>query len=90
MSAQPQQQPKPFVKKERGIFPSINEGHMAAPALMEVVDYSVFKRTPQENGQLYTMKRRNKDARKKEYGKDANKYLNIKALSHPETIKFTF
>jgi len=74
-----------------GIVPCIKAGHMAAPALTMNVDYSVFEHSdPVELGKLITMKRKNKEERKKEYGKDANKHLNIKSRSIGESLHFTF
>jgi len=41
------------------------------------VDYTVFKHSFRDLEKLYTLKYRNKEERKKYYGKDAHKYLNI-------------
>ena len=76
--------------KERGIIPAIKYGHMAAPALTQDIDYSTFEKTPQEQGKLFTMKRKHKQELKKHYGSKANKHLNIPSKSLPETIRFTF
>ena len=76
--------------KSNSVIPSIKEGHMAAPALTMNVDYSTFEHSPLEAGKLHTMKRKNREERKKEYGPDANKYLNIQARSIGDSLHFTF
>ena len=50
------------------------------------IDYSVFKKSPEEKEKLWNKKWTNKQERKLYYGKDANKHLNIPSRSMPEII----
>lgn len=74
---------------KRGTIPAITEGHMRAPALLDV-DYSTFEHSIEELGVLITLKKKNKKERKEIYGKNANKHLNIPSRSIGKSIRFTF
>jgi hypothetical protein len=77
-------------QSKSGIVPCIKAGHMAAPALTTNVDYSTFEHSPEELGKLLTLKKKNREERKKEYGTNASKHLNIAARSIGESLHFTF
>ena len=51
------------------------------PRFRMVIDYKCFKHSKEEKAQIATMKLQNREERKKHYGKDANKYLNIPSRS---------
>ena len=77
-------------EKKKGIVPAIQFGHMAAPAILHRADYSTFEHSPEEAGKLLTLKKKNREERKREFGKNANKHLNSSLRSIGEKLHFTF
>lgn len=55
-----------------------------------VVDRECFRKDPKERDHELTLKESNKEERKKFYGKDANKHLNIPSRKLAHNIHMTF
>lgn len=70
-----------YEKQKESVQKSINWGD---PKKEYFPDRSVFKKTMQEKMKLYNLKKKNIEERRKFYGKDYKKHLNIPSKS----IKF--
>ena len=71
-------------------IPSINEGFMAAPALMVHIDHSVFSQSPVERGAAYTAKAAHRKELRQAYGANWKKHLNVpeRKLGEPMRMQF--
>lgn len=72
------------------IIPTIKDGYMAAPALTETIDRKVFKQTPVQRGEAFTVKARHKNELRQVYGANWKKHLNVPEKKLGEVVKMSF
>ena len=72
--------------------PAIQNGYMAAPRILQTIDFKAFIKTQEEKDLLLTLKERNKAERKKEFGTAYKRHLNTRAnsVTFPNGGHFTF
>jgi hypothetical protein len=75
---------------EKSGIPSISEGHMAAPALLILIDYTVFQQSANQKGEAYSAKVHHREELRTFYGNKWKKHLNVPSRKLDNPVKMTF
>lgn len=72
--------------------PAIQNEYMASAAILHEIDRKVFIKSKEEKDTLLTLKERNKQERRKEFGANYKRHLNTSAnsVTFPNGGHFTF